>query len=83
MLLPKNWGAMSHTSRSGVADLAFENDVEALMIMHRLMGFLPANNREKPPTWPAQDPADRLDFSLDTLVPDNHNRLYDIKELFL
>jgi len=74
-------GAISHTSRSGVADLAFENDVEALMIMRRFIGFLPANNREKPPVWPAQDPADRLDFSLDTLVPDNANKPYDIKEL--
>ncbi len=76
-------GAVSHTSRSGVADLAFENDVEALMIMRRFIGFLPANNREKPPVLPAQDPADRLDYSLDTLVPDNANKPYDIKELIL
>jgi propionyl-CoA carboxylase beta chain len=76
-------GALSHTSRSGVADLAFENDVEALMIMRRFIGFLPSNNREKPPTWPSQDPADRLDYSLDTLVPDNPNKPYDIKELIL
>jgi len=74
-------GATSHTTRSGVADLAFENDVEALMMMRRFIGFLPANNREKPPVWAAQDPADRLDFSLDTLVPDNANKPYDIKEL--
>jgi len=76
-------GAVSHTSKSGVADLAFENDVEALMIMRRFLGFLPANNREKPPRLPAQDPADRLDLSLDTLVPDNPNKPYDIKELIL
>ena len=76
-------GAVSHTSKSGVADLAFENDVEALMIMRRFLGFLPANNREKPPRLPAQDPADRLDLSLDTLVPDNTNKPYDIKELIL
>ncbi len=76
-------GALSHTSRSGVADLAFENDVEALMMMRRFIGFLPGNNREKPPVLPAQDPADRLDYSLDTLVPDNANRPYDIKELIL
>src|SRR5664279_4477415 len=49
-------GAVSHTARSGVADLAFENDVEALMMMRRFIGFLPANNRDKPPTLPAQDP---------------------------
>ena len=76
-------GALSHTTRSGVADLAFNNDVEALMIMRRFLGFLPGNNREKPPVLPAQDPADRLDFSLDTLVPDNPNKPYDIKELIL
>jgi propionyl-CoA carboxylase beta chain len=76
-------GAVSHTSRSGVADLAFENDVEALTMMRRFIGFLPANNREKPPTLPAQDLAERLDFSLDTLVPDNPNKPYDIKELIL
>ncbi|WP_301102207.1 acyl-CoA carboxylase subunit beta [Propionivibrio sp.] len=76
-------GALSHTSKSGVADLAFENDVEALMILRRFVGFLPANNREKPPRIPAQDPADRLDHSLDTLVPDNPNKPYDIKELIL
>ena len=74
-------GALAHTSRSGVADLAFENDVEALMMMRRFVGFLPSNNRAKPPKWPAQDPADRLDHSLDTLVPDNANKPYDIKEL--
>jgi propionyl-CoA carboxylase beta chain len=76
-------GAISHTSRSGVADLAFENDVEALMMMRRFIGYLPANNREKPPALPAQDPADRLDYSLDTLVPDNANKPYDIKELII
>ena len=76
-------GALTHTRTSGVADLAFENDVEALMILRRFIGFLPANNREKPPTLPAQDPADRLDSSLDTLVPDNPNKPYDIKELIV
>jgi len=74
-------GAVTHTTRSGVADLAFENDVEALMITRRLMSFLPASNREKPPTVPTEDPADRADASLDTLVPDNPNKPYDIKEL--
>jgi propionyl-CoA carboxylase beta chain len=76
-------GAISHTSRSGVADLAFENDVEALLMMRRFVGFLPSNNRAKPPRLPAQDPADRLDHSLDTLVPDNANKPYDIKELIV
>ncbi|MGE3706177.1 MAG: acyl-CoA carboxylase subunit beta, partial [Vicinamibacterales bacterium] len=76
-------GAVSHTTRSGVADLAFENDVEALLMVRRLFNYLPANNRERPPARPSHDPADRLDHSLDTLVPDNPNKPYDIKELIV
>ena len=76
-------GAISHTSKSGVADLAFENDVDALMMLRRFFNYLPLNNREKPPIRPTKDPADRLDYSLDTLVPDNANKPYDIKELIL
>ncbi|APR04560.1 acyl-CoA carboxylase subunit beta [Thauera chlorobenzoica] len=76
-------GAMTHSSKSGVADLAFENDVEALMMTRRLVGFIPASNREKPPALPAEDPAERLDHSLDTLVPSNPNQPYDMKELIV
>src|SRR5438045_5162652 len=54
-------GAISHTTRSGVADLAFENDVEALLMTRRLFTFLPLNNREKPPVVPTEDPADRAE----------------------
>jgi propionyl-CoA carboxylase beta chain len=74
-------GAITHTTRSGVADLAFENDVEALMMTRRLFSFLPLNNKEKPPIVPTEDPAERMEMSLDTLVPDNPNKPYDIKEL--
>ncbi len=74
-------GAVSHTTKSGVADLAFENDVEALMMTRRLVGFIPSSNREKPPAVPVFDPADRIDHSLDTLVPSNPNQPYDMKEL--
>jgi len=74
-------GATSHTGKSGVADLAFENDVEALLLTRRFFNYLPLNNREKPPVRPSGDPAERLDRSLDTLVPDNPNKPYDIKEL--
>jgi len=76
-------GAITHTTRSGVADMAFENDVEALMMLRRLYNYLPLNNREKPPVRPSNDPADRKDLSLDTLVPDNPNKPYDMKELIL
>ncbi len=76
-------GALTHTQKSGVSDLAFENDVEALLQLRRFVDFLPSNNREKPPLRPTHDPIDRDDFSLDTLVPDNPNKPYDIKELIL
>src|SRR5436305_5387682 len=76
-------GALTHTQKSGVSDLAFENDVEALLQLRRFVDFLPANNREKPPLRPTHDPVDRDDLSLDTLVPDNPNKPYDIKELTL
>ncbi|HTY68312.1 MAG TPA: acyl-CoA carboxylase subunit beta [Alphaproteobacteria bacterium] len=76
-------GAVTHTTRSGVADLAFENDVEALLQTRRLVDFLPASNRQKPPVRPCNDPADRVEPSLDTLVPANPNKPYDMKELIL
>ena len=52
-------GASTHTQRSGVADLAFDNDVQALAEIRRFVDFLPANNRERPPTRPTEDPAER------------------------
>jgi len=76
-------GAVTHSSRSGVADNAYENDVEALLQLRRMMDFLPASNREKPPVRPTADPADRPEPSLDTLIPDNPNKPYDMKELIL
>jgi len=76
-------GALTHTTRSGVADMAFENDVEALLMLRRLYNYLPLNNREKPPVRPSKDPIDRADLSLDTLVPANPNQPYDMKELIL
>ena len=74
-------GAVTHTTKSGVADLAFENDVEALLMLRRFVNFLPASNREKPPVWPTDDPAERMEMSLDTLIPDDPNKPYDMKEL--
>ncbi len=74
-------GAVTHSTKSGVADLALENDLEALLTTRRLMNFIPANNREKPPVWPTEDPADRREMSLDTLVPVDPLKPYDIKEL--
>ena len=74
-------GASTHTRKSSVADGAFENDVEALAEVRRLVDFLPLNNREKPPVRPFFDDVNRLENSLDTLVPENANTPYDMKEL--
>jgi propionyl-CoA carboxylase beta chain len=76
-------GASVHTTKSSIADRGYDNDVEALLQMRRLIDFLPSSNTEEPPEWPSFDEAERLDHSLDTLIPDNPNKPYDIKELIL
>jgi len=76
-------GARVHTTKSSIADRAYENDVEALLQMRRLMDFLPSNNKSGVPELPTKDSADRAEASLDALVPDNPNKPYDIKELIL
>ncbi len=76
-------GAATHTKKSSVADGAFENDVEALAEIRRLVDFLPLNNRARPPVRPFFDDPGRVEMSLDTLVPDNPNQPYDMKELIL
>ncbi|MCP1198968.1 acyl-CoA carboxylase subunit beta [Notoacmeibacter sp. MSK16QG-6] len=74
-------GASTHTKKSSVADGAFENDVEALMEIRRLFDFLPQSQREKPPVYATEDDPQRLEMSLDTLVPDNANKPYDMGEV--
>ncbi|WP_297769609.1 acyl-CoA carboxylase subunit beta [uncultured Roseovarius sp.] len=74
-------GASTHTRKSSVADGAFENDVEALAEVRRLVDFLPLNNRERPPVRPFFDEPGRMEESLDTIIPDNANAPYDMKEL--
>ncbi len=74
-------GARTHNSKSGVADGSFENDIETLAAMREFFDFLPANNRELPPVMENTDAPDREELSLDTLVPDDPNKPYDIKEL--
>ncbi len=74
-------GAITHTTKSSVADLAFENDIETLLATRDFFDYLPLSNREHVPFRPTEDPYDRLDHSLDTLIPDNANKPYDMKEL--
>jgi propionyl-CoA carboxylase beta chain len=76
-------GARVHTTRSSVADGSFENDVECLLQMRRLIDFLPSSSGAPLPEWPSTDDIGRIEPSLDTLVPDNPNKPYDIKELIL
>jgi propionyl-CoA carboxylase beta chain len=74
-------GAVTHTTKTGVADLAFENDIEALLATREFVSFLPENNRSGVPELPTSDPWDRVEDSLDTLIPASANQPYDMHEL--
>ena len=74
-------GAKTHTTKSSVADGAFDNDIDTLRQIRRLYDFLPLNNREKAPTRPFFDEPDRMDMSLDTVIPENPNQPYDMHEV--
>jgi propionyl-CoA carboxylase beta chain len=74
-------GARVHTVKSSIADKGYENDVEAMLQMRRLMDFLPANNMSDVPVLPTKDDPDRVETSLDSLIPENPNQPYDMHEL--
>ena len=74
-------GAVTHTTKSGVADVAFENDIEALLATRDFFDFLPLSNRHDLPERPCDDPWDRVEESLDTLIPDSAAKPYDMHEL--
>lgn len=74
-------GSDVHTAKTGVADLAFANDIEALLEMRRFIGFLPLSHSQPVPIRLTYDAPDRIEMSLNTLVPSNPNKPYDIKEL--
>ena len=74
-------GAVTHTTKSGVADVAFDNDIDTLLATRDFFDFLPLSNRHPQPERPCSDPWDRVDDSLDTLIPDSASRPYDIHEL--
>ncbi len=76
-------GAVTHSSVSGVADRAFENDLEALMMVRRFINYLPANNTQSPPLRPSEDSPERIEKSLDTLIPENSAMPYNMSELIL
>ncbi len=74
-------GAITHTTKSAVADKALENDVEALAQVRRFFDFLPLNNREKPPARPSFDTVGREEKSLDSVIPTSANKPYDMHEV--
>jgi propionyl-CoA carboxylase beta chain len=74
-------GAVTHTTRSGVADVAFENDIDALLATRDFFDFLPLSNRHDLPERPCTDAWDRIEESLDTLIPPSANQPYDMHEL--
>jgi propionyl-CoA carboxylase beta subunit len=74
-------GAITHGSTSGVAHFAAEGEEECLALIRELMSFLPQNNLEDPPFRPTQDPRDRRDDALQTVVPQQPNKPYDMKDI--
>ncbi len=74
-------GAMAHASRSGVAHFAAENEEHCLSLVRQLLSYIPQNNLEDPPFVPTDDPPDRMEEALKTIVPENPNRAYDMKEV--
>lgn len=74
-------GAETHATKSGVAHFAADDEAHGLALIRELIGFIPQNNMEEPPRVPCDDPVDRREPALDTLVPDNANKPYEMKEL--
>jgi len=74
-------GAQAHNAKSGVAHFAAEDEAGAIRILRELLSFLPSNNLDAPPMVTTQDPPDRRDEALKTLVPESPNKPYDIKEV--
>ncbi len=74
-------GAITHNSKSGVAHLTAENDEHAMMMMRELLGYLPSNNLEDAPFVPCTDDINREDENLQSIIPDDPNKPYDMKEL--
>ncbi len=74
-------GAMTHNSKSGVAHFATDDDRDALLLIRELLSFMPSNNMEDPPPAPTDDPEDRREDTLNSVVPLNPNQPYDIKKV--
>ncbi len=74
-------GANVHSSKSGVAHFAVDNEEEGIAMLRQLLSYLPSNNMEEPPYIPCEDPINRLEDSLNQIIPDNPNKPYDVKDV--
>jgi propionyl-CoA carboxylase beta chain len=74
-------GAMTHNAKSGVAHFAADSDEHALRITRELLSFIPSNNLDDPPFVATNDPSDRADESLNSIVPESANQPYDIRDI--
>ena len=74
-------GAMTHNTKSGVAHFAAEDEDDCIALLRDLLGYLPQNNTEDPPFVPTDDPPDRMDDGLNTIIPDNPNKPYDMVKI--
>lgn len=74
-------GASVHASKSGVAHFAVESEEEGIKVIRELLGYLPQNNLEEAPIVHTSDPIDRLDDSLNEIIPDSPNKPYDMYEV--
>ncbi|MCC7308393.1 MAG: methylmalonyl-CoA carboxyltransferase, partial [Acidobacteria bacterium] len=74
-------GAMTHNARSGVAHFAADSDEHALRLTRELLSFIPSNNVDDPPFAATNDPSDRMDPALNTMVPESSNQPYDIRDI--
>jgi propionyl-CoA carboxylase beta chain len=74
-------GSFVHSTKSGVTDATFDNDIEALLAIRKFFNFLPLSNKNSLPIRSTSDPADRVDMSLNGLVPTNPNKPYNMNEL--
>jgi methylmalonyl-CoA decarboxylase subunit alpha len=74
-------GALVHGSKSGVAHFIADSEAEGIMLIRKLLSFLPQNNLEDPPFLPCDDPIDRVEDSLNEIIPENSNKPYDVNEV--
>jgi methylmalonyl-CoA decarboxylase subunit alpha len=74
-------GAFVHSSKSGVCHFVADNEDDGIMVIRKLLSYLPQNNLEDPPLYPCNDPIDRVDDNLNEIIPDNPNKPYDVVDV--